>query len=97
MSPDTPTPSTDPLAMFRDPYDDEPSIDEEFDVKFDTGGAKPLPPPEQEEQLRAQLAPYVGRPVCGARTRRGSICLCKKLGRGGRCKFHGGLSTGPKT
>ena len=37
----------------------------------------------------------VGR--CGARTRRGTACLCKGAGRGGRCKFHGGASTGPKT
>lgn len=34
---------------------------------------------------------------CGARTRRGTACLCQGEGRGGRCKFHGGASTGPKT
>ena len=34
---------------------------------------------------------------CGARTRRGTACLCQGDGRGGRCKFHGGASTGPKT
>ena len=34
---------------------------------------------------------------CGARTRRGTACLCQGTGRGGRCKFHGGASTGPKT
>ena len=33
---------------------------------------------------------------CGARTRRGTSCLCKAL-ENGRCKFHGGMSTGPKT
>ena len=34
---------------------------------------------------------------CGARTRRGTACLCQGEGRGGRCKFHGGASTGPRT
>ncbi len=37
------------------------------------------------------------RAVCGARTRKGTPCRCKPDGRGGRCKFHGGMSTGPKT
>jgi len=35
--------------------------------------------------------------VCGAKNRRGQPCQCKRLFRGGRCRFHGGLSTGPKT
>lgn len=35
--------------------------------------------------------------VCGAKNRRGLPCQCKRVYRGGRCKFHGGLSTGPKT
>src|SRR4051812_6726303 len=35
--------------------------------------------------------------TCGARNRRGEACQCKKLLRGGRCRFHGGMSTGPKT
>lgn len=29
--------------------------------------------------------------------RRGTACQCKGDGRGGRCKFHGGKSTGPRT
>lgn len=33
---------------------------------------------------------------CGARTRKGTPCRCK-AGRNGRCNFHGGLSTGPRT
>lgn len=33
---------------------------------------------------------------CGARTRKGTPCQCKAL-RNGRCKLHGGLSTGAKT
>jgi hypothetical protein len=37
-----------------------------------------------------------GRPICGAKNRLGLPCQCKKLYKSGRCKFHGGLSTGPK-
>jgi hypothetical protein len=33
---------------------------------------------------------------CGAKTRRGTRCLCPAM-RNGRCRLHGGLSTGPKT
>src|SRR5678815_3701292 len=35
--------------------------------------------------------------TCGATNRRGLPCQCKLRYRGGKCKFHGGLSTGPKT
>ena len=34
---------------------------------------------------------------CGARTRKGSPCRSKPLPGKRRCKFHGGMSTGPKT
>ena len=34
--------------------------------------------------------------MCGARTRRGTSCQCKALANG-RCRLHGGLSSGPKT
>ncbi len=33
---------------------------------------------------------------CLAKTRKGSPCQCLALANG-RCRFHGGLSTGPKT
>jgi hypothetical protein len=33
---------------------------------------------------------------CGAKTRRGTSCQCPAM-RNGRCRLHGGLSTGPKT
>lgn len=33
---------------------------------------------------------------CGARTRKGTSCRCKAL-KNGRCRLHGGLSTGPLT
>jgi hypothetical protein len=34
---------------------------------------------------------------CGARTRRGTRCRCTPVRPGGKCRFHGGLSTGPVT
>jgi hypothetical protein len=34
---------------------------------------------------------------CGARTRAGTPCLRRDLQSNGRCRLHGGLSTGPKT
>jgi hypothetical protein len=34
--------------------------------------------------------------MCGARTRRQTACMCKALFNG-RCRLHGGLSTGPRT
>ena len=33
---------------------------------------------------------------CGAKTRRGTLCQCPAMPNG-RCRLHGGLSTGPKT
>lgn len=35
--------------------------------------------------------------ICGARTRKGTPCKAKALQGKTRCRFHGGLSTGPKT
>jgi hypothetical protein len=34
---------------------------------------------------------------CGARTRKGTPCKMTNISTNGRCKFHGGLSTGAKT
>jgi hypothetical protein len=34
-------------------------------------------------------------PICGARTRAGGLCKHKGNIRNGRCKRHGGASTGP--
>ena len=44
---------------------------------------------------RARNIPMRGE-KCGARTRHGTPCQCKALPNG-RCKLHGGKSTGPKT
>lgn len=35
-------------------------------------------------------------PRCGAKTRRRTPCQCPAM-KNGRCRLHGGLSTGPKT
>lgn len=35
--------------------------------------------------------------LCLAKTRKGTPCIALGDGRGGRCKFHGGRSTGPRT
>lgn len=34
---------------------------------------------------------------CNAKTKSGTPCDSKELLHGGRCRLHGGLSTGPKT
>src|SRR5947199_10778254 len=48
--------------------------------------------------LKYGNAPYDIRKVkrCGARNRRGGACSSPAMGNG-RCRLHGGLSTGPKT
>ncbi len=35
--------------------------------------------------------------TCNARTRAGTLCPSTELLRGGRCRLHGGASTGPRT
>ncbi|WP_460727339.1 HGGxSTG domain-containing protein [Lysobacter rhizosphaerae] len=34
---------------------------------------------------------------CGAQTRKGTPCQAKGRLKGGRCKWHGGCSTGPRS
>ncbi len=38
-----------------------------------------------------------GRALCGARTRKGTPCKARCVADRGRCRLHGGLSSGPKT
>lgn len=45
-------------------------------------------------KVRIRLFPI--RDLCGAKTRKGQACRCLAL-KNGRCRLHGGLSTGPKT
>lgn len=39
---------------------------------------------------------FLKAPRCGAKNRRGTPCQCPAMANG-RCRLHGGLSTGPKT
>lgn len=41
--------------------------------------------------------PMLAGLTCGALTRAGTPCKRRDLYRSGRCKLHGGLSTGPRT
>ena len=43
------------------------------------------------------VAASKGRVRCGAKTRKGHPCRAKSIPGKRRCKFHGGMSTGPKT
>jgi hypothetical protein len=47
--------------------------------------------------LLRQHGPLRERTRCGARTRDGSPCEARGIVPNGRCRWHGGLSTGPKT
>jgi hypothetical protein len=49
---------------------------------------------------QGDFLPYLdayGKPRCAAKTRTGAPCRAQGLGKGHRCPFHGGLSTGPTT
>ena len=59
---------------------------------------------ELRELHRVHRPPTDQRPRCGARTRSGAPCLAPAwwpsglaAPRNGRCRMHGGLSTGPRT
>ena len=60
-------------------------------------GHAPSPPPRRG-WLRHGNPPgdYAKAPRCGARTRAGGCCRQPAM-RNGRCRMHGGLSTGPRT
>jgi hypothetical protein len=46
---------------------------------------------------RCPRTPEVHARTCGARTRAGTACKIRSFWSNGRCKLHGGASTGPKT
>jgi hypothetical protein len=62
---------------------------------------------DERERLRLKAVrqtPRSDRPRCGAKTRRGTVCIrlpvwekARNRPRNGRCPNHGGLSTGPVT
>jgi hypothetical protein len=55
-------------------------------------------PPDRRGRLRNGATPgdFLAAPRCGARTRAGECCRQPAM-RNGRCRMHGGLSTGPRT
>jgi hypothetical protein len=55
-------------------------------------------PPDRRGRLRNGATPgdFLAAPRCGARTRAGCSCRQPAM-RNGRCRMHGGLSTGPRT
>src|SRR5262245_16803070 len=64
--------------------------------------ARLLPPNRTAELPPVLIAPAparyrLDRPRCGARTRQGTSCQAAGIGKGGKCRNHGGLSTGPRT
>lgn len=60
--------------------------------------ANPIGRPPRDPPPPSDPFPDVLRGLtCGARTRSGTPCKRKDLYRSGRCKLHGGLSTGPTT
>ncbi len=63
----------------------------------------PLPstaslPPDRRGRLRNSATPgdFLAAPRCGAHTRSGECCRQPAM-KNGRCRMHGGLSTGPRT
>lgn len=64
--------------------------------------AAPQPAPADADptpRSGERWAEVYGRAIgpCGARTRSGALCRQPGVGCGGRCKYHGGASTGPRT
>jgi len=55
-------------------------------------------PPDRRGRLRNGATPgdFLAAPRCGARTRSGECCRQPAM-KNGRCRMHGGLSTGPRT
>lgn len=50
----------------------------------------------EDERYYGKSAAMLGRATCGAHTRKGTPCRCLAMPNG-RCKLHGGMSTGPRT
>lgn len=47
----------------------------------------------QTKQRKVKARDDNGKPICGAKTRSGGVCRINPMANG-RCRFHGGLSTG---
>lgn len=53
-------------------------------------------PGDPPANLLPTMPPELIGMTCGAKTRAGTPCKRRDLGRSGRCKLHGGRSTGPR-
>jgi hypothetical protein len=66
------------------------------------GGGKPIMKVTPHNKRRGTLkngnpsGDFSTAPRCGAKNRHGSRCQCPAM-QNGRCRLHGGLSTGPRT
>jgi hypothetical protein len=57
-----------------------------------------MAPTRKKYPFRTRLPKFSAHKRCGAYARKtGKPCQAPGIGRGGRCRLHGGLSTGPKT
>lgn len=56
-----------------------------------------IAPDDERAWLLLSKMGKTGFGLCKAKTRKGTPCLALGDGAGGRCKNHGGLSTGPTT
>lgn len=80
-----------------------PAADPEPELLANVSAATPASMNANESKPRSRrLPPLPYNPIpanefCGARTRAGTPCKSRALYRSGRCKNHGGLSTGPKS
>lgn len=73
-------------TLWRRYFERSEHIFEEWEKRDFIG---PVNTPPFPEELRGM--------TCGAKTRAGTPCKQKGIYRNGRCKLHGGLSTGPRT
>ena len=66
--------------------------------RISASGNYSVPLPAYPEYPNAEPIPVeLHELTCGAKTRAGTPCKRTDLYRSGRCKFHGGLSTGPRS
>ncbi|WP_376873307.1 HGGxSTG domain-containing protein [Albirhodobacter sp. R86504] len=89
-------------------WERKPKVDLRAHALRQIGMILALPPPNRpirklwaqafEEPPLRLIGPLTGQRVrCGAKTRKGTPCAAMSLPNKRRCKFHGGMSTGPKT
>lgn len=68
-----------------------------FREAFENAGITAPKTPCKVAFLSAENSSNLTRPMCGAKTRKGTPCKARPIPGRARCKLHGGCSTGPKT